>query len=474
MRILMIGALSLERNRKPCGAMGRRHRLMNRLGRALGCAAILFSSSLCQAEIVRQEVSRPRPNEVDTADRGGQIGGSKLGRSYRLIDLRCAAGEAIVGLRTRRGSVLDYIQIECARPVCDSAGCQWRTSFPGRAAGGSDGGNAQPPMSCKRNEMLSGIRGRTVTFTVFDYAADLEIECAPMSAPPTAEGFIAAASRTGASGGPGSGGLPSDGSRGLARTGFISCVSDYGFGVTAVSWGNRFREPRPASRPGGFSVFPKAVRLTGPPTLKMVEAMDRCFRKKAVSSITHHPTCALFGQCGSSNSTVFTTRLPDRQPPYLRAYRLAEAFATYLLDLQQQKFPAQTESCDYRTRARWTIIGFLAHCLRSKENLLQKKAEIRVIGLPSTGVSGLAVNGNRISTWAESLCLPDCRARSLWSDATRQPRPITRASLWRICRGAMSAFIGLLEPGEHDLKACGWRVPQPAAPSSGCAPLSRS
>ena len=66
----MIGALSLERNRKPCGAMGRRHRLMNRLGRALGCAAILFSSSLCQAEIVRQEVSRPRPNEVDTADRG--------------------------------------------------------------------------------------------------------------------------------------------------------------------------------------------------------------------------------------------------------------------------------------------------------------------------------------------------------------------------------------------------------------------
>ena len=374
----MIGALSLERNRKPCGAMGRRHRLMNRLGRALGCAAILFSSSLCQAEIVRQEVSRPRPNEVDTADRGGQIGGSKLGRSYRLIDLRCAAGEAIVGLRTRRGSVLDYIQIECARPVCDSAGCQWRTSFPGRAAGGSDGGNAQPPMSCKRNEMLSGIRGRTVTFTVFDYAADLEIECAPMSAPPTAECFIAAASRTGASGGPGSGGLPSDGSRGLARTGFISCVSDYGFGVTAVSVGESDFVNRGQRVAQAVSLYcPKAVRLTGPSNaLKMVEAMDRCFREESRVVYYASPDLRSYsGNAASSNSTVFyDSAFLDRQPPYLRAYRLAEAFATYLLDLQQQKFPAQTESRDYRTRAVDTIIGFLAHCLRSKENLLQKES----------------------------------------------------------------------------------------------------
>ena len=109
---------------------------------------------------------------------------------------------------------------------------------------------------------------------------------------------------------------------------------------------------------------------------QMVEAMDRCFREESRVVYYASPDLRSYsGNAASSNSTVFyDSAFLDRQPPYLRAYRLAEAFATYLLDLQQQKFPAQTESRDYRTRAVDTIIGFLAHCLRSKENLLQKES----------------------------------------------------------------------------------------------------
>ena len=51
----------------------------------------LFAATPASADIVRQYTSRPGPNEVDTADRGGQVGGIKLGRGYQLIDLALRA-----------------------------------------------------------------------------------------------------------------------------------------------------------------------------------------------------------------------------------------------------------------------------------------------------------------------------------------------------------------------------------------------
>jgi hypothetical protein len=62
--------------------------------------------------------TNPRANEFDTADprRGGrQAGGRQIGRGYRSADLRCGAGEAIVGAQIRRGDALDFLQIGCGR-----------------------------------------------------------------------------------------------------------------------------------------------------------------------------------------------------------------------------------------------------------------------------------------------------------------------------------------------------------------------
>ena len=312
----------------------------------------LIVATPASADIVRQYTSRPGPNEVDTSDRGGQIGGIKLGRGYRLIDLRCAPGEAIVGLRTRRGSVLDYVQIDCARPVCDSRGCQWSSSYSGPSAGNSGGGNSQPPVQCARTEMLSGIRGRSVTFTVFDYAADIEIECSPMTSPPTAQGFIATGQEkpaTVSGSRSGSEVLPSDGSRGLKRgSSFISCASQYGFGATAVSVGESDFVNRGQRVVQALSLYcPKAPRDSTPSnSQKMVDAMDRCLQEESQVVYYTSPSKRTYtGGAAYSNSTIsYDPNYLDRQPPYLRAYRLADAFASYVLDLQQQKYPVRNEN----------------------------------------------------------------------------------------------------------------------------------
>jgi hypothetical protein len=36
-------------------------------------------------------------------------------------------------------------------------------------------------MRCAQNEMLSGFRARVIRFTMFDYAADIEIQCSQIS-----------------------------------------------------------------------------------------------------------------------------------------------------------------------------------------------------------------------------------------------------------------------------------------------------
>lgn len=344
----------------------------------LALCAPMFSNSPSWAEIVRQQSSRPGPNEVDTADRGGQIGGFKLGRDYQLIDLRCGLGEAIVGLQTRRGSVLDYVQIRCAKPICDGRGCQWKTSYAGPSAGNSSGGNPQPLMQCRRNETLSGIRGSSVTFTVFDYAADIEIECAPMTSPPTGQGIFATGQGNSAT--VANEGFSSDGSRGLRRgSAFVSCAGDYGYSATAVSVGESDFVNRGQRVVQAVSLYcPNNAPVASVSNAsRMIDAMDRCLRDESLIVYYIAPNRQTYsGSAGYGNRAIlYDPNFLDRQPPYLRAYTLADAFAAYVLDLQRQRYPVRNESLGYRTQATDIIVGFLARCLRSKENLLQRDSK---------------------------------------------------------------------------------------------------
>jgi hypothetical protein len=136
--------------------------------------------------------SKPGPGERDTADGGGQAGGQKLGRGYQLQTLRCASGQVLAGAQIRRGDVLDFVRIACAVPYCNASGCSWsRNSLQWGAEAGNDaGGDEQPPMLCPSNSAISGFQARVVTFTIFDYAAGLLIECSPLASGPDGKGFF--------------------------------------------------------------------------------------------------------------------------------------------------------------------------------------------------------------------------------------------------------------------------------------------
>ena len=165
-----------------------------RLVRACSSGARLPGQLHAQGRVIVPLTSTPGPNEFDTAGPHGvgQAGGirPRFGINYTLEDLRCpGVGSAIVGMRLRSGDVLDNVQIVCATPTCANGACQWTASTYGPSAGNPSGGDLQPLMMCNQNEMVSGFRGRVVTFTVFDYAADIEIQCSTMTSAIPTGGF---------------------------------------------------------------------------------------------------------------------------------------------------------------------------------------------------------------------------------------------------------------------------------------------
>ncbi|MGH8014129.1 MAG: hypothetical protein ACREQ4_16685 [Candidatus Binataceae bacterium] len=88
--------------------------------------------------------------------------------------------------------MLDYVGILCAVPTCDASGCNWShdSLLWGADAGNSTGGDEQPAMLCPTNSVISGFQAPVVTFTVFDYAAGMSLECSPLVSGPDAAGFF--------------------------------------------------------------------------------------------------------------------------------------------------------------------------------------------------------------------------------------------------------------------------------------------
>jgi hypothetical protein len=177
------------------------HRVFPRFPALLSCFALalflLWPLVSARAQVISQRLaSVPLPGEYDTAAaRGGQAGG-RDGFRYQLTDLRCGAGQAIVGANLRRGDALDYLQLACATPVCNGGTCQWSAAQWGPSAGNPSGGDAHPAMMCAQTQAVSGFRARVVTFffRTFDYAEDVEIECSQIVAAPTAQGYVQVAS----------------------------------------------------------------------------------------------------------------------------------------------------------------------------------------------------------------------------------------------------------------------------------------
>ena len=249
-------------------------------------------------------------------------------------------------------------------------------------------------MLCARNEMLSGIRGRAVTFTVFDYAADIEIECSPMTSPATVEGFIATGQvNPAAISGSRSGSevFPSDGSRGLKRSSsFISCASEYGYGATAVSVGESDFVNRGQRVVQALSLYcPKGTRDSSPSNAqKMVDAMDRCLREESRLVYYSSPNKRTYsGSAAYSNSTIsYDPSYLDRQPPYLRAYQLATLSPPIFWTCSNKSIRSKAKTAAIERKRRTSSSDSWPIVCAAKKISCKKTAEIRAIGLRNTVV----------------------------------------------------------------------------------------
>lgn len=130
-------------------------------------ALLLSFASICV--FAQQMADNPRPGETETQ----QVGGAGIG-SYSFVgSLRCnSPSDAIVGARTRKGAVIDYIQIACA-PVSNAS---WTTSYWGKGAGNAQGGGATRTAMCAPGFAIAGYAASATPGNL--YMQDVRFDCA--------------------------------------------------------------------------------------------------------------------------------------------------------------------------------------------------------------------------------------------------------------------------------------------------------
>jgi hypothetical protein len=109
-----------------------------------------------------------------------QVGGAGWHWYTYVGALRCQGdNEAIVGVFSRRGSVLDYVQIACAPIICGPQGCGWKHAAWGAGAGDAKGRSLANKDVCPANMIVAGFRGGSAGNGA--YATDIQVECAKLT-----------------------------------------------------------------------------------------------------------------------------------------------------------------------------------------------------------------------------------------------------------------------------------------------------
>lgn len=140
------------------------------------CILSLALPALAQSPYPAGPISN-RPNDA-YEEETKQVGGKGIWNYYSFVGaLRCpGANDAIVGIYSRRGSILDYVQILCATVSCGPQGCGWRQSRFGPAKGNPSGGTIANTDVCPVNYVVAGFRGGSAGWD--SYATDIQPECA--------------------------------------------------------------------------------------------------------------------------------------------------------------------------------------------------------------------------------------------------------------------------------------------------------
>ncbi len=109
------------------------------------------------------------------------MGGIPGGRSVGV--LRCPNQSAMVGLRTRVGTVVDFMQIYCANVYWNRREWTWSGYPPGPGVGNEQGGATDHDQVCASGYMVVGFRA--FTRENGKYLSDVRIDCARIRSEPS-------------------------------------------------------------------------------------------------------------------------------------------------------------------------------------------------------------------------------------------------------------------------------------------------
>src|SRR5260370_33371382 len=127
----------------------------------VACSLILLDSLPVPAQ--RPFPGGPISNRPNNAfeEETAQVGGKGVFNYYTFVGaLRCLGQtESMVGIYTRRGSVLDYVRLACAVISCDRTGCRWTQYHWGPGKGNPNGGTIANTDVCPQNYVVAGFPG---------------------------------------------------------------------------------------------------------------------------------------------------------------------------------------------------------------------------------------------------------------------------------------------------------------------------
>jgi len=149
----------------------------------------IFLTAPAWSQAVIRQLQTPRDGGEDGAVQvGGTIKDKQVvfGTQAGLQVLRCQGGEALVGMRIRRGSAINMMQIACAPITCDANNrCRWTQANFEASAGSYSGGTVTIDQTCSADAIVTGFRATTNFGGI--YAYDVQIECSQVgNIPPTA------------------------------------------------------------------------------------------------------------------------------------------------------------------------------------------------------------------------------------------------------------------------------------------------
>ena len=125
----------------------------------------------------------PRSYEVETR----QVGGKGWNYYSFVGDLRCqGSDDALVGVRTVRSDMIDYIQPICAPIHCDQNGCIWTNGRTGKGAGNPNSGGSRVDKVCPAGSMISGFAAKEsggFLGIAGNFISDLRFDCSKIAGP---------------------------------------------------------------------------------------------------------------------------------------------------------------------------------------------------------------------------------------------------------------------------------------------------